>query len=93
MIAQSGQSIFFKVFLSQTWCCCGVLWFQVDQMMENLNTNLSKINIKQNAEAKRAEDEMEGMRRKFQDLAMKIFVRHPPDHTQQAKGQCPHCQV
>ena len=62
-------------------------------MMQNLNTNLSKINVEQNARAKRAEDEMEGMRRKFQDLAMKIFIRHPPVHNQQGKGQCPHCQV
>lgn len=65
---------------------------QVGQMMQSLNTNLSKINVEQNAQAKRAEDEMEGMRRKFQDLAMKIFIRHPPDHNQQAKGQCPQCQ-
>jgi len=45
------------------------------------------------SQAKRAQEEMETLRRKFQDLAMKIFVRHPPDHSQQPRGQCHHCQA
>eukprot|EP01012_Entosiphon_sulcatum_P034864 TRINITY_DN4426_c0_g1_i1.p1 TRINITY_DN4426_c0_g1~~TRINITY_DN4426_c0_g1_i1.p1 ORF type:complete len:1254 (+),score=336.39 TRINITY_DN4426_c0_g1_i1:198-3764(+) len=65
---------------------------QVDQMLASLNTNLSKINLKQSQQAaKQAEDEMEALRRKFQDLAMKIFIRHKPDHNLAMRGACPNC--
>eukprot|EP01006_Ploeotia_vitrea_P054301 TRINITY_DN67870_c2_g4_i1.p1 TRINITY_DN67870_c2_g4~~TRINITY_DN67870_c2_g4_i1.p1 ORF type:complete len:1236 (-),score=168.86 TRINITY_DN67870_c2_g4_i1:194-3901(-) len=64
---------------------------QVDQMLANIHSNLSKINVKQGSAAKAAEDEMEGMRKKFQDLAMKIFIKNPPDHNQPSKAHCPHC--
>lgn len=65
---------------------------QADQLLSNLGGN-AKVSVKQTTQAKRAEEEMEVMRQKFQDLAMKIFVRHPPDHAQQPKGSCPHCQA